>query len=642
MSSGNEANKESDLESTFAGFFAGSKPGNSDRKSIDEDIVWRFLIQNLDGKRVSSADLDALIISDYYLGLIGKDDPEIYKIIKKGKRELVDYCLERIASSDLHPGAASAGKAPSQVDLGDVDLPLRMLYQFYTNTLKKEESIRLIKDSQSIEDLKAIVFLDSIASAKDGIVSGIISEKIPLRDRVIKAAEACNHDAKVQKAANRISSMREDAEKIAGESAGYNILILRQASEKVNAYTKELSGYSFAEVLESKEVLASLLVYAHNSIKEKINGYQSKMNHKINGMKGRAAKIIEDIEDSGKVSTSNILFKTGRYGNFVTGLDNLRAMRADLRASNNELKEAFGADERTNSNDLYVSDLDSRISGLELHLSMRTGVADSIARLPRDILYEFPKKCIKGGAETVADLSSIVLDLPYHAILRNMKRAAVATIAIACLAGLGYIGNSVVGYAINRHSTEKIKPGPISAETDTEKTATPQLPTTISKYPDEGKDNVQPAPNYPPVYIYVVNKDESLSLIAKKLTGNMSNYSLIAQHNNIENPNMIYISQFLVVPDSIVGNSDQLYHLGFVSGLRDSRSNALPREYYFAGRDERLDDIVYKVTGNRANTDAVFNYNYSMNPTFGKVMEGETHVHFPPELVRNREILRNY
>ncbi len=46
---------------------------------------------------------------------------------------------------------------------------------------------------------------------------------------------------------------------------------------------------------------------------------------------------------------------------------------------------------------------------------------------------------------------------------------------------------------------------------------------------------------------YVVRKGDTLWLIAKKLTGEGSNYKVIATKNNIINPNKIYVGQRLVI-----------------------------------------------------------------------------------------------
>lgn len=46
---------------------------------------------------------------------------------------------------------------------------------------------------------------------------------------------------------------------------------------------------------------------------------------------------------------------------------------------------------------------------------------------------------------------------------------------------------------------------------------------------------------------YVVKKGDTLSEIAKKLTGNSGNYIAIANQNNIKNPNKIFVGQKLVI-----------------------------------------------------------------------------------------------
>lgn len=51
----------------------------------------------------------------------------------------------------------------------------------------------------------------------------------------------------------------------------------------------------------------------------------------------------------------------------------------------------------------------------------------------------------------------------------------------------------------------------------------------------------------PPSNSYVVKQGDTLWLIAKKITGDGSNYKAIAQKNNITNPDKIYVGQKLVI-----------------------------------------------------------------------------------------------
>ena len=48
---------------------------------------------------------------------------------------------------------------------------------------------------------------------------------------------------------------------------------------------------------------------------------------------------------------------------------------------------------------------------------------------------------------------------------------------------------------------------------------------------------------------YIVQPGDTLSLISKRLTGDMKNYHTIAQQNNIENPDIIKVGQKLTIPD---------------------------------------------------------------------------------------------
>ncbi|HEX3030377.1 MAG TPA: LysM peptidoglycan-binding domain-containing protein [Clostridia bacterium] len=47
--------------------------------------------------------------------------------------------------------------------------------------------------------------------------------------------------------------------------------------------------------------------------------------------------------------------------------------------------------------------------------------------------------------------------------------------------------------------------------------------------------------------VYVVKKGDTLTSIAKKLTGHRENYKTIAAKNNIKNPNVIHVGQKLVI-----------------------------------------------------------------------------------------------
>nr|WP_283246268.1 LysM peptidoglycan-binding domain-containing protein [Zhenhengia yiwuensis] len=64
---------------------------------------------------------------------------------------------------------------------------------------------------------------------------------------------------------------------------------------------------------------------------------------------------------------------------------------------------------------------------------------------------------------------------------------------------------------------------------------------TTLKVPNT-KRETKPAPNE-----YVVKKGDTLWGIAKKVTGEGSNYKVIAEKNNIKNPDLLKVGQRLVI-----------------------------------------------------------------------------------------------
>lgn len=79
---------------------------------------------------------------------------------------------------------------------------------------------------------------------------------------------------------------------------------------------------------------------------------------------------------------------------------------------------------------------------------------------------------------------------------------------------------------------------------------------------------------------YTIQSGDSLSTIAKKLTGKASNYRLIADLNDIDNPDIIKVGDTLTIPEYLLSPTHQQPIHTVKPGLKIQGTKTLAPPFY--------------------------------------------------------------
>jgi len=179
-------NPESNLE-RFVSHFRGITPKKSTKKTLEENLIWSYLINNLDEKKVSSTDLSLMISVDYCLDLKNLEKSDIYKLIPGGNDITLDYCIEKLCISNVVPLRKKDNKTQTSASY-NANISLKMLYHQYKSLLKNKEAADLLSAAQNIDDLKSIVLIDNLIDRMDDdLVVDLLSQDISIGQKVGKA-----------------------------------------------------------------------------------------------------------------------------------------------------------------------------------------------------------------------------------------------------------------------------------------------------------------------------------------------------------------------------------------------------------------------------------------------------------------------
>ena len=152
---------------------------------VEDNIILNYFLDNLKKEvikgKVDFADLRNIILADYYLKFNKKDKKEIIRLLNKNdSNALIDYCALGLIEKEKY----KHNKRPKVSDpllKYCNDMNVEILSTSYTGVLKHNEMKGLIKQSNDINDLKAIIFMDVLMPMldKDHLEKVINSELSP-------------------------------------------------------------------------------------------------------------------------------------------------------------------------------------------------------------------------------------------------------------------------------------------------------------------------------------------------------------------------------------------------------------------------------------------------------------------------------
>ena len=137
---------------------------------------------------------------------------------------------------------------------------------------------------------------------------------------------------------------------------------------------------------------------------------------------------------------------------------------------------------------------------------------------------------------------------------------------------------------------------------------------------------------------FVHKRGQTLTNIAREVTGYFSDWKEIAEYNGLgsgnerRSANKILLGQRLKIPEHLIRDSSSVSYLAEKDGAGWFDNGCVPTKHYTRSPNESFEDAVARVTGNPDDADYVIKYNRQFIRDFNRVFE---EIYFPKELVRN-------
>ncbi len=586
------------LEEKFVSLFSGKPPNDTERRDLEDRLLWSYLIENLNEKEAPSSDPGSLIVADYCLDFGVSDAETLYDRMNGGEETLLKHCVEKLSSIDTSCVKGDIPRSEEKDDTGKDDLGLSMLYTAYCCLLNNSEIVNMIDEAGDIKDLKGLVFLDRM-SATTGAINDLLNDDAPIHDKVMRGARAGMEYFRTKKRKERMDSIRNDTENIQSQQDAYTLEQLKEALQKIDCYINEASECRREELSEQKEALLNTLSDVRNGIDSEIENYWRGMKENMESLRKKADQIFQEMENS-PPGLASIVFRTSRYVSFRKNLRDLGNVSSELQELENEKRR--NQDNSSLSAQSYAGHIEKINTKTAAY---RERLESEIARVERF------KDNFKSTSWLLAKTGGVF-------VLSSM-------LLYGGVKGVGYLNSALER---NKSESRSISGGGRNQAS--------------TKEGDDPSLGAFPYKNHPKVWVYAVRKGDTLSDISKEVSGTSQNYPDIAEHNGIDNPNLIYVNQYLVIPDELAKNREELHRIWFVEDPKSSSDKVYSRDYYPAEKGERIEDIAKAVTGSAGHAGIVLKYNRRLNPSFSEIMDRDTHVHFPPELVKNRQEMEEY
>ncbi len=134
-------------------------------------------------------------------------------------------------------------------------------------------------------------------------------------------------------------------------------------------------------------------------------------------------------------------------------------------------------------------------------------------------------------------------------------------------------------------------------------------------------------------YVYFPVRGDTLSKIAKDVTGDMDNWRTILRYNRLDNSDIrnIEVNQPIVIPERLAKNKGNLFDGVLVRQSENFDGVHAPYKYVQARNGEDLGDISRRVYGESGLSNKIFSYNRELNPRFSRTIYEKEYIFLPPE-----------
>lgn len=250
----------------------------------------------------------------------------------------------------------------------------------------------------------------------------------------------------------------------------------------------------------------------------------------------------------------------------------------------------------------------------------------------------------------------------------GIKKKLIYAMAV-CIAG-GFLYDSFFTSTQEAPSTEVVmqkreelqpknlqpkKPEPVTREPDINKTPKAEREGDVKVNPDnyslfeeklENKTFEKPSyaekpkpsrdkqPDYellskPSDYLYFIVRGDTLSKIARDVSGDMYKWKQIQAYNGLDST-LIEVNQVLRIPGYLAKNKRNLQDCVLVDRIKEFDGKHIPFNYILADKNDDFWDISRRMYGTSRHADEIFSYNSKINPRFSKRIYNNEFIYKPP------------
>jgi hypothetical protein len=131
-------------------------------------------------------------------------------------------------------------------------------------------------------------------------------------------------------------------------------------------------------------------------------------------------------------------------------------------------------------------------------------------------------------------------------------------------------------------------------------------------------------------YIYFTIRGDTLSKIAKNISGNENNWKEIQRYNGLPST-LIEVNQALLIPRSLANNNSLLSDANLGEASSDYDGKTIPNRVILAEKNDSFEKLSVRAFGSSVFARLIYEYNCEINPRFSQKLYRNEHIFLPPK-----------
>ena len=183
--------------------------------------------------------------------------------------------------------------------------------------------------------------------------------------------------------------------------------------------------------------------------------------------------------------------------------------------------------------------------------------------------------------------------------------------------------------ALSFSSNTKSSPSVSSSSSESYSSTNEQESFPVEKNEKQNYEKLMPKSDY----VYFPVRGDSLSKIARDVTGNMDNWRTILRYNRLDKSDIknIEVNQPIIIPEKLAKEKGNLFDGVLVRESENFDGVHAPYKYVQARNGEDLKDISKRVYGESGLSNKIFSYNRELNPRFSRTIYEKEYIFLPPD-----------